>query len=62
MHPVERLHGMIPSQEIVPFGERVSAKQNIHRSHEQNESQIQVRNLACNAKQQLRMLSAREIR
>ena len=45
--PFERLFGKNPSEESVPFGEKEGiVKAYLHRSHDQNESQIQIRNLA----------------
>ena len=53
--PFERLHGKKPTQEFVPFGEKVLAKPISTDPHEQNESQIQVWDLAWHTKQQCRM-------
>ena len=52
--PFERLHGKKPTQEVVPFGERVLARHH-HVSEEQDEPQMSVRGLAWNAKQQRRV-------
>ena len=66
-----RMHGKKPTQEFVPFEEKVLARQNnCHRTEEQNEPQISVRGLAWNAKQSAEcfignadgVLRAREIR
>ena len=53
--PFETLHGKKPTQEFVPFGEKVLARKNHHRSDEQEEPQISIRSLAWNAKQHCRV-------
>ena len=45
--PCERLHGKKPTQEFVPLGEKVLAKQTS--IDEQDESQVPVRDMAWNA-------------
>ena len=49
--PFERLHGTKPSQEFVPFGEKVLAKQISTDPTSRMNSQIQVADLAWNEKQ-----------
>ena len=46
--PFERLHGKKPTQEFVPFGEKVLARH--HGAEEQDEPQISVRSMAWNEK------------
>ena len=49
------LHGKRPTQEFVPFGEKVLAMTIHHGAEEQDEPQISVRSMAWNEKQQRRM-------